>query len=70
MIDGRDLLERAAESIAAPERVMDGLHRRRERKRRNQRVLAAALALIVAGAALGISLTRSQGSTNSFRPTT
>ncbi len=53
MIDERHLLERAAGRVAPPERVMDGLVRRRDRKRRNQRIASAVLALIIAVAAIG-----------------
>jgi outer membrane protein assembly factor BamB len=43
MIDERPLLERAADSVAPPQRVMDALHRRRERKLRNRRLGALVL---------------------------
>ncbi len=56
MSDETTMLERAAALVDAPEHVMDGLIRRRDRKRRNQRLAAGALALIVALAATGLVL--------------
>jgi outer membrane protein assembly factor BamB len=44
MIDERRLLERAAGAVPPPEHVMDALHRRRDRKLRNRRLGALALA--------------------------
>ena len=44
MSDTKQLLERAWRQAPQPEHVMDNLIRRRERKRRNQRIGAGALA--------------------------
>ena len=59
MIDERRLLERAAGAVPPPEHVMDALHHRRDRKLRNRRLGALALAAcltvaLVAGAVQAI----------------
>jgi outer membrane protein assembly factor BamB len=59
MIDEHRLLERAAGTVAPPEHVMDALHRRRDRRLRNRRLGALALAAcltvaLVAGAVQAI----------------
>ncbi len=53
MIDDRDLFERAVRRFPPPERSFDRLLKRRDRKRRNQRIQAAVLALIIAVVAIG-----------------
>jgi TolB protein len=50
MTDERDLLEAAARTIDPPHDVMEGLVRRRDRKRRNRRVGSAAVAIVVTAA--------------------
>ncbi len=52
MIDERELLERATTRVAPPERVMDTLERRRDRRRRNRRIGSAMLALVIAAGGL------------------
>src|SRR4029450_2884870 len=48
MIDERDLLERALHRFEPQPGLTDRVYRRRERKRRNQRIGAGALAIILA----------------------
>ena len=48
MIDERDLLEQAARHFEPEPGLSDRIYRRRERKRRNQRVGAGALAIVIA----------------------
>lgn len=48
-----DLLDHAERLFPPPERAFDRLARRRDRKRRNQRIGAAVLALVIAVAAIG-----------------
>lgn len=48
-----DLLERATELFPAPEHAFERLTRRRDRKRRNQRIGVAVVALVLAAAAIG-----------------
>ncbi len=57
MIDERDLLERAGRQVSPPEHVMEGLYRRRDRKRRNQRVGAMVVSVVIVGALIAIALT-------------
>jgi len=47
-----DVLDRLSPYLPAPERSLERFHQRRERKRRNQRIASAALALILAAAVL------------------
>ena len=54
MIDERELFERAAGRFDPPTDAWDRLHRRRDRKRRNQRVAAGALSLALVAAGLGV----------------
>jgi dipeptidyl aminopeptidase/acylaminoacyl peptidase len=70
MIDERELLRRASETIASPEDVMSSLIRRRDRKRRNQRIGVGFLALVIAAAGIGaVSMLRfSDRSTPAHRP--
>ena len=51
-----DLLDHAVDLFPAPERSFDRLTRRRDRKRRNQRVGAGVLALAIAAVAIGGAL--------------
>ena len=62
MIDDRDLFERAAQRFAPPERSFDRLVRRRDRKRRNQRIAAGAVGIVIAMAVAltGVILLRSE----------
>lgn len=63
MIDQRERFERAFELFEMPDPAFDRLVRRRDRKRRNQRLAAAATALLIAagtGALLGRSWFSSQ----------
>ena len=52
MIDERSLLERAASKVPAPDGVVEGLVRRRDRRHRNRRVGAAMVAAVVGVAAI------------------
>ena len=47
-----DVLDRLSPYLPAPEDSLERFHRRRERKRRNQRIASAALALVLAAAVL------------------
>src|SRR4051812_14950379 len=47
-----DVLDRLSPYFPAPERSLERFHRRRERKRRDQRIASAALALVLATAVL------------------
>jgi hypothetical protein len=49
----QDLFERAAQRFDPPVGAWEGLGRRRDRKRRNQRIASAVLALIIAVVAIG-----------------
>jgi Tol biopolymer transport system component len=62
MIDDRDLFERAVRRFPPPERSFDRLITRRDRKRRNQRIAAAAVGIAIAVAAVlvGTSVIRSE----------
>jgi Tol biopolymer transport system component len=51
MIDERELLERAARRFSPDVGIVERVHRRRDRKRRNRRIGTAALALIIAAVA-------------------
>ena len=53
MIDVKEILERESERFHQEVGARERLSRRRDRKRRNQRISAAALALIIAAAAVG-----------------
>src|SRR5712691_9378702 len=53
MIDDRDLFERAVRRFPPPQPSFERLLKRRDRKRRNQRIGAAVLALIIAVVAIG-----------------
>jgi hypothetical protein len=53
MIDHRELLQRASAKVAPPERVMEGLVRRRNRRRTRQRLGAGVLALVLAAFPIG-----------------
>jgi Tol biopolymer transport system component len=71
MIEERDLLADAAGAIEPPRDVMDGLVRRRDRKRRNRRV-GSALVAIVTMAAVAVALGEvvgSRGTEPAHRPT-
>ncbi|HEY6785080.1 MAG TPA: hypothetical protein VI159_09010 [Gemmatimonadales bacterium] len=71
MIDERDLFDRAVRRWSPPEPSFDRLVRRRDRKRRNQRIVAGVVGLAIAVAALlaGLSLTRSVQRPDRPRPT-
>jgi hypothetical protein len=67
MSDTKELLERAWRQAPQPESVMDSLIRRRDRKRRNQRIAAGVVGIVVFVAAVWIvtgvsSLDRSETS--------
>src|SRR3954464_12080976 len=53
MSEVRSLLERAQSRFPAPDRVMDRLLDRRDRKRRNRRIVSAGVALLIAAPAVG-----------------
>jgi hypothetical protein len=53
MTDDRALLERAAERVAIPDHLADGVRRRRDRLKARRRISSAALATLIAFAALG-----------------
>jgi hypothetical protein len=53
VIDERDLYERAIRRFPPPERSLERLIRRRDRRQRNRRVATAALALVIAAVAIG-----------------
>ncbi|HTG48279.1 MAG TPA: hypothetical protein VK646_11550 [Actinomycetota bacterium] len=55
MIDDRDLFERAIERFTPPDDGFDRLLRRRNRKRRNQRIAAGALGIVIALAGVGMA---------------
>ena len=61
MPDARSVLERARSNFPAPEMPLEGVLRRRDRRRRNQRLAAGVLgiAVVLIAAAGGVSLLRS-----------
>ena len=56
MSSSRSNLERIGGRVKVPQPAFDRLMRRRDRKRRNQRIVSAALALIVSTAAIGAAI--------------
>jgi outer membrane protein assembly factor BamB len=56
MIDEREALERAARRSSPEAGIVERVYRRRDRKRRNQRIVAAAVAVIVAVAAVSTAV--------------
>jgi photosystem II stability/assembly factor-like uncharacterized protein len=56
MSDYRDLLERERRRFRMPHGSMEGLERRRDRKRRNRRIASGIVALVIAAAGLGAGL--------------
>lgn len=71
MSEYRDVLERSRQQFRPDPAAFERLRRRRDRKVRNKRVAAAALALILAAAAIGgaIHIFRSAGKTTPAEPT-
>jgi dipeptidyl aminopeptidase/acylaminoacyl peptidase len=53
MTDDREVLERVARSFPPDAGIVERVYRRRDRKRRNQRIVAATLALVLAGVGIG-----------------
>jgi outer membrane protein assembly factor BamB len=62
MMDDRDVLERLEPLFPAPENAFEGCLRLRDRKRRNQRIGAIAVAAIITAALVGSLLSSSIGS--------
>ena len=48
MSETKEMLQRARERFAPPDDVMESLIRRRERKERNRRLSAGAIAIVIA----------------------
>jgi hypothetical protein len=65
MTDVRTLVERELVRVKPPTLTLDGFHRRRDRKRRNERIAAAgmALAIVAAGLAFAASMLRTTDTT-------
>ena len=65
MTDPRTLVERELVRVKPPTLTLDGFHRRRDRKRRNERIAAAgmALAIVAAGLAFAASMLRTTDTT-------
>jgi hypothetical protein len=61
MTDVRELLRRATEHVTPPDRAFERMLERRDRKQRHERVVAAAVALVVALAVIGGGLTLLSG---------
>jgi hypothetical protein len=70
MTTQQDFLDRMAPLVPRPERPLEGFHRRRLRKRRNERIRAGALglALMVAGALVAANAIRSEQQTGEPSP--
>jgi Tol biopolymer transport system component len=56
MTDPRTLLEREIERVEPPTFTLDGFHRRRDRRRRNERIAAGGVALAIAAAGLAFAM--------------
>ena len=61
MTDERDVLDRLATAFPAPEPSFERFTRRRQRKRRNQRIASALVAIVVATVAIGWVVTEFAG---------